>query len=289
MPRSTSRLPPTSMDQLGIVWVLKAMLKQAEMDARVEDTKTIDFPLEASFQALDRFGKGYITDIDIWTFCEQGDSQIAFANLCGLIHEVQLRRPRHLSLLPGRLSFRELSTVLLKEGTQEHRLMSAAATDSEAYSIAYILRNSEPCPGCRARIQRDANAAGCPSVTCPICNTSFRCFMVADDSPQTTPLLHASVQYQLCRLLETAAKAAQQLESTRQQVSRILTRDRTCSLSKVFGHIAEGRLSLSMNDLHRAFLDHDISPSARELSLLCCRYGGAELTFAEVVRQLSPR
>ena len=33
------------------------------------------------------------------------------------------------------------------------------------------LRKSEPCPTCGTRAQRDEDAAGCPTVTCPVCRS----------------------------------------------------------------------------------------------------------------------
>jgi len=248
--------------------------------------------LEAIFGALDRFGKGYITDTDLWSFGQQFGGQTSFGSLCALVHEVQIRRPRDFNTLASRLSFRELGGLLLKMGTEEHEAMITASSDEEARSISYLLRNSQPCPGCGMRVQRDAECAGCPSVTCSMCGTSFRCFAVLGDVPRYTPPLSVSVQYHLYRLLDTAASAALELENTRKQLAALPIGDVLCTLSAVFTHMADGRLSMSVPDLRRALANYDIGISDQELGFLRSRYikkGASEVTFAEFVRQLTPR
>merc|ERR1712216_165360 len=154
------------------------------------------------------------------------------------------------------------------------------------------MRNTEACPGCGARIQRDAESAGCPSVTCPVCGTSFHCFTVQSDFPRYLPPLSVSVQYHIYRLLDSAGNAASEMENTRKQLAGLGSTDILCTLSSAFTNIADGRLSITISDLLRAFASHDISLSEQELTLLRNRYGQrwcTEVSFAEFVRQLTPR
>lgn len=275
--------------------VLKAMVQQAELDAHVEDAKAlipVETPLEAIFDALDRFRKGYITDTDLWAFGQQFGGQPSFAHLGALVHEVQRRRPRDFSVVDGRLSFRELGSLVLKAGTEVREAVDNAATDDEARSMVYLLRNSEPCPNCGIRIQRDADSAGCPSVTCTVCGTSFRCFAVLGDLPRYIPPLSASVQYHLYRLFEVAGSAAADLERARRELSLLPGRDLYCTLSSVFTHVAGGPLSMSMQDLRCALTGRYVAISEQELALLRDRYsrrGSSDVTFADFVRQLTPR
>merc|ERR1719171_3078007 len=100
--------------------------------------------------------------------------------------------------------------------------MNKATSDEEAQSQMYILRHTEPCPGCGARTQRDADAAGCPNVTCPVCGSLFRCFTVkgnADLNDAYNMGLGASTQYQLCRLVEATAASAEENEQLRKRLS----------------------------------------------------------------------
>jgi len=275
--------------------VLTAVVQQAQLDAQVEDAKATiptDVSLDAIFETLDRFRKGYITDTDLWSFCQQFGGQTSFGSLCALAHEVQLRRKQDFDAVPSRLSFRELGSLLLRVGTEEHEVVSMATTDDQARTASYLLRNSESCPGCSMRIQRDADAAGCPMVTCTMCATPFRCFALSSDVPRYSPPLSVSVQYHLYRLLDTAAAAALQLESSRKQLAQPPSGDVLCTLSAVFAHMADGRLAMSMADLRRTLASHDIFASEEELSLLCHRYvrrGATEVVFAEFLRQLTPR
>jgi len=280
--------------------VLKIVAQQAEIDARVEDAKALiptGTPLEMLFDACDRFQKGYVADTDLWQVCNAFGSKTTFGQMCSLVKEVQLRRPRDLGSSPGRLSFREFATLMLPTGTHEHQAMCLASSDSEARSVAYLLRYSEPCPCCGMRVQRDADSAGCPSVKCPVCGTSFRCYKVVGDR-FTTPssVLPVATRYHLYRLLDTAAFTAAEAEHGRRQLQLLPGGDVLCNLSAVFAHLAGGRLAVPMHDLRRAMIDHDILLSEQEFDLLRHRYVKptvpatmfSEVTFSEFVRQLSP-
>lgn len=275
--------------------VLNAVAQQAKLDTKIEETKMLipaGIRVESIFDCLDRFQKGYISDTDLWSFCQQFGGSTSFGSLCTLVHEIQLRRPRDYTVISSRLSFRELGSFLLKLGTTEHEVMASSANDDEARSMSYLLQNSEPCPRCGVRIQRDADAAGCPSVTCTMCGTAFRCYTVQSDFPKRIPPPSVTGQYQVYRLLDEAAKAAVDMESARKQLASNANSDILCTLSTVFTHIAGGRMSMSIPELRRAFANNDSFVSESEVSMLRHRYlkkDGTDVMFADFVRQLTPR
>lgn len=280
--------------------VMGAMMSQATLDSEAEDAKGLlaaSTTLESIFATLDRFHKGYITDTDLCQYSQDFGGLGGFGLFSTLIHEVLLRRPRDASLFPGRLNLRELAMLVLPVATQEQEAALAASSDAELRSILYVLRHSEPCPRCSIRVQRDADSAGCPSVTCPVCGAVFRCFVVVGDIyngvfAESAPLPVAT-QYQLFRLLDTAARLADELEQGRKRLQLILNGEGGLGmLSTAFAYIADGRQSFLMGDLRRALFSQDILVSEHQLGLLWRRYaphGGIEVNFSEFLRQLKPR
>jgi hypothetical protein len=282
--------------------VLSVMAQQADLDALAESAKASlpsHVPLDAVFATLDRFHKGYITDTDLCQFCESFGSAVYFSKFFALVHEIHLRRPRLPAASSGQLTFRELGTLVLPIGTVEQEAMIAAKSDAEAKSMLYLLRYSEACPTCSIRVQRDADCAGCPSVTCPICGTSFRCSVVVGDFTGTLDLdnmrLPSSIQYAIHQLLGATASAAEELEQGRKQLQSIAYREGLGLpglLSSAFAYICEGRLAFLMGDLRRAFFGLGIMISEEHLGLLWRRYAAPnsmEVCYTEFVRQLKPR
>lgn len=283
--------------------VLNVMVRQAGLDAQAEDAKSLLPPntcLEAIFATLDRFHKGYVTDTDLCQYSQDFGGTASFAAFASLVHEVLLCRPRDAVAIPGRLTMRELGSLVLPAGSQEQEATLAANSDEELKSILYLLRHSEPCPRCSIRVQRDADSAGCPSVTCPCCGTTFRCFVVVGDfyngaAAENAPLPVAA-QYHLFRLLDNATRVADELEQGRKQLQlegRMANGEGGIGmLSTAFAHIGDGRLSFLMGDLRRALFSQEILISEQQLGLLWRRYAprtGAEVNFSDFVRQLKPR
>lgn len=289
---------------------LRAMARQAEFDAQLEDAKALlprGCALEAMFSMLDRGHKGYLSDMDLWQFDQDFGGPTSFASFCSLVSEVRLVRQAKQpwqppssdqgadAALPGRLSLRDLGLVIYPSGSQEYDALRAADSDDEAKSILYLLRNSDPCPGCGLRAQRNADAAGCPSVTCPACGTAFRCFSVVRDgvplsAPQAEPV-PAAARHQLHRLLSSAARLADALETDRRRLAQRLT-SFGCSLGGVFSAIAGGRSVLGAADLRRALLRCGLQLPEHELGLLWRRYSPPGATAVEpwdFARQLQPR
>jgi len=277
--------------------VLRVMHRQAGADVRLEDAKALlpyGLALEGAFATLDRYRKGYISDTDLWQLAQDFGGPTPFGSFVALVNEVQLRRPPSSAAKPGRLSLRELGLLALPLGSRESDAVLHSGNDEEARNLLYILRHSEACPGCGARAQRNADAAGCPTVSCPICGTLFRCFCVVGDAPFDVPNaecpLSWSGRYHLSRLVDTAALIADELEKDRRQLELMPGCD-LAGLSSVFNLFAESSGSLQMGDLRRAFFGKGVLIAEQELSLLWRRYkpdGGLGVSFAEFARQLKP-
>lgn len=70
----------------------------------------------------------------------------------------------------------ELLALVDREGHEKGlRKKVVDSLDPKELSERYIMYYTVPCPGCGARVQRDAESGGCPSVKCPCCMTTFRC------------------------------------------------------------------------------------------------------------------
>lgn len=284
--------------------ILEAVMVQADCDAQVEEAKAAMPPgtsLEGIFNMLDRFRKGYLTDTDLWQYTQDFGGTATYAGCVAAIHEVQLHRLPDRVSIPGRLNLRELGSLVLPAGSTEHEAVCAAVSDAEALSILYLLKHSEPCPRCGIRIQRDADSTGCPSVTCPVCRTSFRCFITMGDYSyyeNGLAKLPIGVQYSLYRLLDVAAHAAEEVEHARKQISFLPGSDVLGHLSDAFSYIADGRRAFLMGDLRRALFSQDFLPSEQHLGLVWRRYAGPrqegilsgiEVNFSDFLRQLKPR
>jgi len=305
-PASSWRVDPKS----GLVReALQTMMRQAELSNRIEDSKMLmprNCSLEVVFDVLDRSRKGYVSDMDLWQLDQDFGGSAGFGSFCALVHELRLaapRKQRDVLARPGQLSLRDVGLLLFPSDTNEHDAMRSAESDDEAKSILYLLKNSEPCPGCGMRVQRSADAAGCPSVTCPNCGTQFRCFVVVGDLhghggqiDLQLEVLSAAARYQLHRLVAISAHAAEELERDRKELAQQLAYD-MCAFSDIFYHISGGFLSFSMSDLRKAFLQQGLPlPTERELRLLWHRYAAqgdvasaaAGVGFSDFSRQLQP-
>lgn len=284
---------PRESRQQNIRAVLQAVARQAELDSHLEDTKGLVFPsvsVESIFNVLDRFRKGYVADMDLWQFCQDFGAALSFGSFCSLVSEVQLRGQSRAST-PNHLSLRDVGRLVFPLHSREYRELQEASSDAEALSALYLLRHSESCPGCSVRVQRDADAVGCPSVTCPRCGTSFRCFIVVSDYAVPTDAsmpLPASSQYHVHKLLEAAARAAEEIGRDRRQLAALPNFDLVSTLADVFTHISDGRLSFTTGDLRRVFFAQDIRISEQELGYLLHRYApnGREVTLPDFLRQL---
>merc|ERR1712224_361758 len=115
-----------------------------------------------------------------------------------------------------------------------------------------------------------------------ICRTPFKCHTVLSDFSRPDFPLSVAGKYTLYRMIVQAAGLAYELEQAREKLSLFPGGDALYTLSSVFTHMSDGRLSLSIDDLHRSFLNHNIDISMKELFLLKQRYGKAtsQVSFA---------
>ncbi|CAE8717025.1 unnamed protein product, partial [Polarella glacialis] len=172
--------------------------------------------------------------------------------------------------------------------SKEYKAMRDAASDAEAKSILYLLLNSEPCPRCGMRVQRDGDSAGCPNVVCPACTSPFRCFAVSRKSLEDDRKPSAADRVQLCRLVSTAAGGAENVELDRKRVASEVGHE-AAALQEAFDYISARAASFDAADLRRAFLDEHVPVSEKELDLIWNRYApgcGDSVSFEDFAKQL---
>lgn len=300
---------PTAKEEQALRQVLRTMARQAHFDARMEDAKAMlpsTCSVEDVFDELDSFRMGHLGLSDIRRFLGCHGSALSYASFGALVHEAHLRHRVHdqagwslaaaasSALMPEYLTFRDLATLLLPAGSNLLEALLEAQTDNEARSVLYLLKNSEPCPGCGFRAQRSADVAGCPSVTCPACRTQFQCFNVVSDRPGPKLPLTAACRHQLHRLLTVALEAADELERDRRDLALVLSKE-VCGLCDMFVAISgmRDRLGFYQTDLRRAFVVQGLPvPHGLEMDLLWHRYAPRRadmVNFTNFRGQLQPR
>ncbi|CAJ1395785.1 unnamed protein product [Effrenium voratum] len=283
---------------------LQVMARQAKLDSQVEDLKSL-LPAccttEEVFAELDdTLRASYVSLSDVRRFMFSFGFTVKYANFSALVNELHLRRKiftRHSLkgslMLPDSLDLRDIAVLSLPLSSEACQAVMSSSTDEEARSVLYLLRTSEACPGCGTRAQRSADAAGCPSVTCPVCRTPFRCYHVAGDRPEPSYPLTATAKNHLYRLFGAALEAAEELERDRRDLAAFLSHE-ICGLCDVFAALASGRDSLgfSQADLRRAFATQGLpTPPGEQWDLLWRRFAAADsstVTFLDFKSQLQP-
>mmetsp|Transcript_8285 Transcript_8285/g.15666 ORF Transcript_8285/g.15666 Transcript_8285/m.15666 type:complete len:643 (+) Transcript_8285:133-2061(+) len=302
-PRATPRLhlrtSAERVDSLELKAVMQLIERQGQLDNRVQKAKAAvptEVPLELLFQALGAGRKGNVTGTDLWCFSQQVTSGLAYPSTEALIRELQNARRHDNHSTSGKLSFREVAVLVRPCGSLEHDVLDDATTDDEARSALHVLRHSQACPGCGARVQRQVDRifADCPTVTCPICNTSFDCpLSVNDNIPDVGSggmegkTLPDTVRQSLCNVIEAYAGAADEIEILRKHL--VLTpSDRL--IPDAFEAISCSKDSFTFVELTRALNQCHHWPSGRELQLIWHRYarGNGHVIISEFTRQLLP-
>lgn len=173
-----------------------------------------------------------------------------------LMRETRLRRPYDSTARPGRLTLRDLATLVLRRSTAAYEAVCSAPTDDAARSVLYILQHSEPCPGCGVPVQRDGDCAGCPNVTCPVCCSTFRCACVVRDCGALERALTLHEKFQLHRLLCEAARVAEAFDLDRRELATCVGEKDLEVFSEAFAALsAEGGQGFSFDDLRVALAD----------------------------------
>ncbi|CAK8995352.1 Uncharacterized protein SCF082_LOCUS4321 [Durusdinium trenchii] len=240
------------------------MSRIAKLDSQVEDLKSL-LPtcctVEEIVTELDTMRAGYVNLSDVRRFMFGFGVTVKYASFTTMVNEIHMRRKiftqhslKGSFMLPDSLDFRDMAVLTLSLTSEACQASMDANSDNEAKSVLYLLRSSEPCPGCGCRVQRSADAAGCPSVTCPVCRTPFKCYHVQGDRPEPCYPLTSTAKTNLYRLLGGALEAADELERERRELAAFLTHE-ICGLCDVFTALACGRDSLGFSqlDLRRAF------------------------------------
>eukprot|EP00931_Biecheleriopsis_adriatica_P056378 TRINITY_DN33408_c0_g1_i1.p1 TRINITY_DN33408_c0_g1~~TRINITY_DN33408_c0_g1_i1.p1 ORF type:complete len:831 (-),score=117.72 TRINITY_DN33408_c0_g1_i1:52-2544(-) len=303
-PRASVRESP------ALCHALRVMLRQAQFDARMEESKEalpLSCTVEEVFSELDilRVGRINLTDVRR-LFASYGagyGTSVTYSSFGALVHEMHLRRkpyeqvtwPSTAIIANEQLLLRDIASLVLPVASEAYRSTLSALNDDEARSVLYLLKNSEPCPGCGSRIQRSAEAAGCPSVTCPVCGTQFQCFIVAGDRMEKLSLpLTSTGQYQVYRLLSVALEAAEEMEKDRRDLFLVLSQE-LCGLCDIFASLSgsRDRLGFTQGDLRHAIAVQGLpQPQNKEMDLLWQRYaphGSITVNFMDFKNQLQPR
>jgi len=281
---------------------LEFMERQGQLDHHLENTKALlpkNVPVEAVYGMLDADHKGYVTDRDIWHFAQRCGYNLPLGSMLALIMELQNSRSHDLGYIRGQLSLREVGVLIHTKGTLDHEALDSSTSDQEARSNLYVMRYTEACPGCGFRIQRDADAAGCPNVTCPICRKTFHCTTVMGDRDHngiirdisdTDHLFYTALstdeQAIVCRIIEASAMAADEMEGLRKQLSLA----HSPYFANVFNAISGGKNFFTFVDLRRALFEYKYWSSEHELQLIWHRYAhkADKVTFTAFQKQLEP-
>lgn len=283
--------------------VLQVIERQGQLDGHIEEVKTFlppTTPLEAIFGMLDIDKKDHISDTDLWHFAQKF-GRLPFSTIFALIREIQNSRQHDPGFIAGQLSLREVGVLVHKRGTLEHEAMDGSSQDHEARSSLYVMRYTEACPGCGLRIQRDADATGCPNVTCPSCRKTFQCFTTMGDThvigrgidnPTNTDhmfqvSLPMSVQQDVYRIIEASANSADEIEGLRKQLTLAHSPH---LVGDAFNLISGGKKFFTFVDLRRVLFQYKYWSSERELQLIWHRYarGSDKVTSQAFTQQLEP-
>jgi len=291
--------------------VLSTMARQAALDGEVEDARALAISFataESVFDAMDRLKRGSVSCLDMCAFVGDVGEMLSAADFMAILREVRLLwswddHASYALLVKECLSLRDLCLLLCPADSPERAAAQGASSDDDLRSALYLLRNSEPCPTCTARVQRDADAAGCPNVTCPICRTTFRCFCVVGDPPVGTfacefrpTALSMPARVRVSALLRALANVAEDAERERRKLAMLASYDGHgwadgCGLADVFNFFAGTQAGFAFGDLQRAFSQHGRPMLERELRLVWQRYrpsrsGG--VSMSDFRRQLLP-
>jgi len=263
-PRSSfCTVPLSTTRRENVRNVLQVMLSQADADSHAEDAKVLlpsTCTPSAVFKMLDRQGKGYVTDTDLWQFAQDLGARVSFGSVNTLMRDLQSRDGQdHLST-PGRFTLRDIGKLILRHGSNELQALLFARTDNEAWRSQAFFR-TDP-----TRRSLDTRFA-------------------AEES------LDGTHKYYFYRLLEVAANKALSLDADRRRLFDFGRDMDMARLSEVFDCLSGGHVSIRLSDLRKAFFDHTVFLSEGELQMLWSRYSpnGIGVTFFDFANQLKPR
>lgn len=161
------------------------------------------------------------------------------------------RSRRDFTAVQGALGLREFSLLILPKRSAEYKLMSEASSDREGTSLLLAFRRSG----------------------------------------QSSPIVDWQDKYHFYRLIETAAKAADESEHLRERLAVWAMDSFTMLMADVYVHIAGGKSFMTLSDLRAAFMRSDVHVTERELELIWARYSqvGADVLLSDFTQHLRPR
>ena len=126
---------------------------------------------EATFDFMDRYGKGYIADTDVWQTLH-AEVPVSFSQICQLFRDLKSPGGGQTKRSQGQMNLAELTQFVFPMQSEEYQHVNVDQNDNETRNVLYVVRSTVTCPGCACRVQRTFE--GCSSVTCPVCHTPFR-------------------------------------------------------------------------------------------------------------------
>jgi len=267
--------------------VADIMLQQLDLDilqeAEKESLWESGLSIESAFSFLDRYSKGFVADTDVWQImhAEASPGAVPFSGVCAMFREVKGKDQKK----SGQLNLNELVNLFYPRNCEELKLLDSKANDDEVKNILYLVRNTVPCPGCDIRCQRTYE--GCPSITCPICRTSFRCNEFGDKKDGK---LNLNGKHSCRKFLKFAIENAQDHESLRKELACSGGMESLSSiLLDAFLLFSDDKGYLTFHDFKAALLRQKALRQI-ELDLLWFRYARGEdkIGFVEFAQQLRP-
>lgn len=261
--------------------VLEVMSKQIAIDSAANEEKKILYKCslvpEAVFALLDRYGKGYIADTDIWQFLhdEGAPANVSFAGVCSLLHELNIK---------DRMNLAQLVHLLCPAESLEVKNVSRSMSDDETRNVLYMLRYTTPCPQCGMRAQRTVE--GCSSVTCALCYTAFRCSTIENARSEDERVSY-STRYLMQRVITQLVDLSQEDERVRKSLH--LADSSATVIMDSFLELSNDRGYFDVNDLRRKMSAHGHFFGEKELDRLRKRYSQEDrVSFPDFVDQLRP-
>lgn len=269
---------------------LDIMLQQLDLDQLLEKEKEMLWQngvnVEAAFGFLDRYGKGYVADTDVWQLMhsESSYTNVSFAGVCTLFRDVKAKgAPK-----PGALNLAELTKFLFPRQSEEWLYVEDFMNDSETKNVLYVTRATIACPGCKTRTQRTLE--GCPQVDCPVCGTTFRCNLIGTDKDQEFRLSNLQ-KARIRDLVKTGVEVASEHERLRTILAK--TAGHSESLSSVlldaFMVMSEDKGYLTFSDMKRHLMMHK-ALRLSDVEMLWYRFARnkPEIGFVEFAGELRP-
>jgi len=299
-PNGKQRFSTTSNQSLNLV--LDTMAKLTDLDLLMDNEKQLlqrmDVHPETVFELLDRYQKGYVADTDVWqTLHEDGSpGPVSFSGVCSLFREI---KPKHYGTGEekgfGRLSMAEICHLVSARDSEVVKMVDLRASDADALSILYSIRHTVACPGCGMRAQRTAD--GCPSVTCPVCFTAFRCTIIEDRDCSSFGNYHTdelvinrstrmAIQKCLKKLIdysEEAERVKKNLAASSWESLSTVIMDSFLELSRQRGYfdLTDVKQHMSLNNMWR---------SEKEFHILWNKFAGQKhrMEYPDLADQLRP-